>query len=498
MKKWLAWSLLLTQFVAAKPPVVIASKLGAEPLVLSEMMAQLLEASGISVQRKLSLGPTEICFPALRSGQIDLYVEYTGTGLQLILKENLPKADALESFLHLQRRFREQYQVEWLPPFGFNNTYVLAISQDLAQKRGLSKLSQLSQHTDLRAAFDFQFLNKPDEYPGLAREYSLKFASLTPSEHSLVYQAMRQGKVDILDAYSTDAELQRYGLVALQDDREYFPLFHAAPLVRQGILTEYPELPKILAPLAFALDEKDMQQLNLQVLEGRSPAQVAAQFLKDLGHQPPVHQPPAARRPDLLPLALQHLGLSVGAVTLALLLGLPAAILIYTRPRLARLGLALASMIQTIPGIALLAFFVALPGLGLGVRSAMLALFLYALLPILRNAVTGLQQVDPLLREAAQGLGMRPWQVLWWVELPLAFPSMMAGLRTAAVIAVGSAPLAAFVGAGGLGVPIVTGLQLNDPSLVLWGALPSAGLALLVDGLLGLWEGKVKSSVTHR
>lgn len=488
--------LLMFRPLWAAPPVVIGSKFGAEPLILSELIAQLLESHGHAVQRKLSLGPTEICFPALQSGQVDLYVEYTGAGLELILKEQLPGHQPLRDFLHLQRQFHKRYQITWLPPFGFNNTYVLALPEKLAEQRDLTRLSQLSQHGDLRAGFDLQFLNKPNLYPALSKFYGFSFKDVVATEHSLVYPALQQGKIDLIEAYSTDAELARMKLRALHDDRGFFPLYQAAPLVRNEVLQQIPNLGDILEPLEFSLDESAMQALNLKVLQGQSPAQVAGEFLRQRGQQSTAARQVERPGQQWLTLVAQHLALTASAVALAALIGLPLGIWSYARPRWAELLVALASIIQTIPGIALLAFFIAVPGLGLGVRSAIAALFLYALLPILRNTITGLQQVDPLLREAALGLGMRPREMLLWVELPLAVPTLMAGLRTCAVITVGSATLAAFVGGGGLGVPIVTGLQLNDTRLVLSGAIPSAILAILVDQLLARLEARLSRVAT--
>ena len=191
-----------------------------------------------------------------------------------------------------------------------------------------------------------------------------------------------------------------------------------------------------------------------------------------------------ARRQATLQLAWQHLQLTFLSVVLAALVAVPVGVLIHRRPGLAGPVLGLAGMLQTVPSIALLACLITVPGLGLGPRSAVVALFLYALLPILRNTYTGLVQIEPQLREAAVGQGLTDLQLLWHLELPLALPTIFAGLRTSAVINVGVATLAAFVGAGGLGDPIVTGLQLNDTGLILTGAVPAALLALIVDGLL--------------
>ena len=189
-----------------------------------------------------------------------------------------------------------------------------------------------------------------------------------------------------------------------------------------------------------------------------------------------------------LDLTLQHLQLSGLAVLLAILLAVPLGIAASRLPLLRRLSLGAAGVIQTVPSLALLAFMIPLPGLGLGARSAIAALVLYAVLPILRNTYTGIVEVDPDLLEAAEGMGLRPRQILTRVQLPLAVRTIMAGVRTAAVISVGVATLAAFIGAGGLGEPIVTGLELNDTDLILSGAAPAALLAVLVDLALGLLE----------
>lgn len=472
-------------------PLVLGSKLGAEALVTGEMMAQLLEADGIPVQRKLGLGATEICFPALRNGQLDVYMEYTGTGLNLILHETLTTHDKLENFLTVQTRFRDNFGMVWLPPFGFDNTYVLAIPRKLSETYQITKISHLKKYPHLRAAFTFQFMQKPELYPAMSRKYELNFKSITEMEHALAYSALREGKVDLVEAYSTDGELLEYDLVALEDDQHFFPLYQAAPLMNPAVVKRHPQVANVLDGLAFQIDNRTMQDLNSQVLHGRPVAEVARQFLRTkLSKAAPV-QAAGRSSMDIQPLLLQHLQLTAVTLALAVSFAVPAGIWLSRRPRTAGLAIGLAAMVQTVPSMAMLAFFIPVPGLGLGARSAILALFLYSLLPILRNTITGLNGIDPKLKEAAVGLGMTKQQLLWLVELPLALPTLMAGVRTATVITVGTATLAAFIGAGGLGVPIVTGLQLNDPSLILRGAVPAALLAVSVDFLLGLAQNRI-------
>ena len=245
--------------------------------------------------------------------------------------------------------------------------------------------------------------------------------------------------------------------------------------------------------LAGRIDDDAMRRMNYAVEgERRSPAEVASEFLRGLGLSH-VESPPTVRANGLLELLWQrrwitlalterHLWLTGVAVLASVLIGLPLGIIVSRRPLLAGAALSTAGVLQTIPSIALLAFM--LPVFGIGVAPAIAALFLYGLLPILRNTVAGLRSIDAQLIEVGRGLGMRPRDLLWRVELPLAAPVILAGIRTAAVINIGTATLAAFIGAGGLGDPIVTGLTVTDTNLVLSGALPAAALALVVDAAL--------------
>ena len=187
-------------------------------------------------------------------------------------------------------------------------------------------------------------------------------------------------------------------------------------------------------------------------------------------------------------LLVEHLGLTLVAAGLATLVGVPLGIFITRKEVLAQPVLTATGVIQTIPSLALLAFLIPIPFLGLGATSAIVALFLYALLPIVRNTYTGIREVDPNLIEAARGMGLRESQILWKVQLPLSVRTIMAGVRTSTVIGVGVATLAAFIGAGGLGEPIITGLQLSDNLMILSGALPAAGLALFFEAALGKLE----------
>lgn len=499
--------LLLTLAAQAQDTVKIGSKIFPESRILGEMMAQIIEANtDLKVERKLGLGATLVCFQATVSGELDIYPEYTGTGVINILKLPGDFRDPLRTYMTARKLFNSEYDLEWLTPFGFNNTYVMAVSPEFAKEHKLRKVSDLKRVEKLvRPGMNHEFLKRPDGYPGLAELYDLDISQNMGMEHGLAYQAIANGKINLVNAYSTDGELRRYKLVSLEDNLNYFPPYHAAPVVRGELLRRHPEVGKALELLGFQLNDQSMQELNYQVQEKRRPIpEVVSEFLisKNLiesdglvGGKSTSTQARGSfldfflsRTPQTLKLTRRHLYLTAVSLFLAISVGVPIGIVITRTPRLAQPVLGLAGVIQTIPSIALLAFMIPIPSLGLGSRSAIVALFLYALLPIIRNTFTGIKEVDPGLLEAARGMGLTDRQLLTVVELPLAIRTIMAGIRTSAVINIGVATLAAFIGAGGLGDPIVTGLQLNDSDLVLAGAIPAALLAIAVDQGLGLVE----------
>lgn len=499
----LACAAALPAAAGAQDKIVVGSKNFTESHLLGEMIAMMIEArTGLEVEHRSSLGGTLVCWTALQSGEIDVYPDYTGTAWSIILKEPDQVADPLRAFLHVQEQSAARYDVAWLQPFGFNNTYALALREDLAAALGVRSISDLARHAArVRAGFSVEFMNREDGWPGLSRYYGLEFERLRALEHALGYEAVAAGALDLIDAYSTDGKLMRLPLRVLVDDRGFFPPYHAAPLVRGAALRAHPEIREALAPLAFAIPDSTMIRLNDAVeAGGRSFREVARGFLTERGLLAAGAAAGGARTPSnswafirsrvrpTLRLGWEHLQLSLLAVLLAVAFAVPAGIAVAQTRVGERLVLGGASVIQTIPSLALLAFMIAIPGLGLSVRSAITALFLYALLPILRNTVTGLRSVDSELIDAAAGIGLTERQILTRVRLPIATGTIMAGVRTSTVISIGVATLAAFIGAGGLGEPIVTGLYLNDTRLILAGAIPAALLALLADGVLGIVE----------
>ena len=483
-------------------PVVIASKPFGESYLLAEMFAQLLEARRIPVDRRLGLGATEIAFAALRSGAVDVYPEYTGTGLLAILHRD-PVSDADSVFSMVSREFARRWGVRWLPPLGFENTYAIAVRRETAREHGLRTLSDLARASpQLTAGVTPDFIGRDDGLPGLQRAYGLRPRQVRSLVQAVKYRALAEGAVDVVDGYSTDGLLARYDLAVLEDDRGFFPPYQAAALVGPRLQRESPAAVAELTRLSGRLDEETMRELNRRVeVDGVPVATVAADALRGLGlldaERSEDAGPAAAggrgslarylwqQRATLLALTLRHLLLVAVSLAAAVLVAVPLGVMLErTRPAAAEGAIRAVGVLQTIPGIALLAFMI--PLLGIGVAPALVALWLYALYPIVRSTYTGVLGASPDATEAARALGMSPGQVLRFVRLPLAAPAILAGVRTAAVICVGTATLAAFIGAGGLGDPIVAGLALSDTRMILSGAIPAALLALLVDALLAV------------
>jgi osmoprotectant transport system permease protein len=499
--------------VAAR--VIVASKPFGESYLLAEMLAQLLESRGIRVERRPGLGATEIVFAALREGAIDVYPEYTGTGLLAVLHDSLTDSlatDPRRVYAHVSRAFSDRYGIRWLPPLGFQNGYAIAVRRDLADRYRLRTISDLARESGhLVAGFTADFIGRPDGLVGLARVYGVHPREVRPLAPAIKYRALASGGVDVIDGYATDGLLARYDLVALADDRHFFPPYEAAALVGARLAHNRPDAIAALLPLSGVLDEARMRALNRRIeVDGEDVRRVASDALRELGlvRERAASSPtaPAPRESFIVylwqhramigTLASRHLLLVALALGAAILIGVPLGIALERARRVAEPTIGALGVLQTVPSIALLAFMI--PLLGVGVTPALAALWIYALYPIVRGTYAGVRHADPDAVEAGTALGMTPAQRLRMVRLPLAAPVVMAGVRTAAVITVGAATLAAFIGAGGLGEPIVAGLALADTRMILLGALPAALLALLVDGVLLLVERRVAPAHLRR
>jgi osmoprotectant transport system permease protein len=475
---------------AAGRTAVVGSKHFNEGYILAEIIAQLLEDRGFSVARKFGLGGTLICFEALKNGGIDVYPEYSGTLAEAILK--LPRR---VSYAELQDTLKRRFDMKLLESFGFNNTYAIAVSRRLANQRGLMAISDLAKFPRLRVGLSYEFLNRNDGWPGLARTYGLVMRPVG-IEHGLAYQAIRESKLDVTDVYTTDGDIKKFDLVLLEDDRHYFPQYLAAPLIR-GAVDE--RITTTVGELAGTITDGQMRELNAMVLlEGKTFAGVAHRFLREAGLVTAGRaRVKESKWVTLLSRTVRHLELTFIALLAGMIVAIPFGILVYRFRPISRPVMYMAGLLQTIPSIALLAFMI--PLFGIGVLPAIVALFLYSLLPILRNTTAALFSIDPVLKKVSVGMGLTAQQRLRYVELPLAAPTILAGIKTAAVINIGTATLAAFIGAGGLGEPIVTGLALNDTSLILEGAIPAAVLAILTEWAFeGLEKGLIPRHLVQK
>jgi osmoprotectant transport system permease protein len=472
----------------ALPELRVGSKRFTESYLLAEIAVEAARQGGDArVSHLQGLGGTAIVFRAIEAGQIDVYPEYTGTLAEAVLHQTRVEPAVLRQALASRGLGLSE-------PLGFSNTYAIAAREDDAERLGLTTLTDLAAHPELRLGLSHEFLGRDDGWPGLAARYDLHPRDLVGMDHGLSYRAIEGGSIDLMDVYSTDAQIASAKLRVLRDDAGYFPSYEAVYVYRLDLPTRAPSAWAKVAALAGSIRERDMIALNAEAeARGSGFDDVARAFLSGRRAREGSERGEGGRRSFLAGLGEtirvdgpRHLELSAISLLLALLVGLPLGVLA-SRSRLAGHAiLTLTGLAQTIPSLALLCFFI--PLLGTGVVPAIAALFLYSLLPIVRNTAAGLLDLAPALRESAEALGLPPLARLWRVELPMASRTILAGVKTSAVINVGTATLAAFIGAGGFGQPISTGLNLNDNALILQGALPAAALALGVQWAFDLLE----------
>jgi osmoprotectant transport system permease protein len=478
--KWFLFLLSVFVFPASAETLKVGSKRFTESYILGEVIAH---AAGEATHRP-GLGNTGILYAALKSGSIDLYPEYTGT----IAKEIL-KLDGSPGLAELNRALAP-LGLGAAVPLGFNNSYALAMREERARQLGIRSLSDLARHAELKLGLSQEFIGRADGWPGLKSAYAIPFAAPSGLDHGLAYEAIAAGKIDVMDIYTTDAKIERFKLRVLEDDRKYFPRYDAVLLYRLDVPRRFPEAWAKLQKLERRIDERTMIRLNAAAeLQGKSFAEAAA--LLDSGFKSEKN---AERKfvtvlfgPDFWRLTSEHLLLVFVSLAASIAVGIPLGIISQKVKALTQVVLGVVGVIQTIPALALFAFLIALLG-AIGTVPALIALFLYALLPIVRGTHSGLEAVGKGMRQAALALGLTNRERLKLVEIPLAMPSILSGIKTSAVINVGTATIAAFVGAGGYGERIVSGLALNDNATLLAGAIPAAALALLVQGLFELGE----------
>lgn len=266
--------------------ITIGSKNFTEQIILGNMLQQLIEdKTDIDVQTKLNLGGTQVAFNALKSGGIDMYVEYTGTGYVNILNITEPNSNTDEVYNVMKDRFKADFGIDVLNPMGFNNTYAMAVSKETADKYNLKTVSDLAKVSgELIAGPTIEFANREDGLLGLNKAYNMNFKTVNPVDGGLRYTALNSNETQVIDAFTTDGLIEQFKLTVLEDDKSFFPPYHAVPIVKEETLEKFPELRDVLGELDGKLTDEKMRKLNYEVDVNKRDAKVVAnEFLKSEG-----------------------------------------------------------------------------------------------------------------------------------------------------------------------------------------------------------------------
>lgn len=464
-------------------PLTVGSKKMTESVIIGEIVARMVESQSVPVIHRRELGGTKILWRALIQGDIDVYPEYTGTIVREIFatkKGLIPSA--LQPLL-------DDYGIRMSSPLGFNNTYAVGMRKELAHQLGISKISDLANHLQLRLGFSGEFLDRKDGWPSLRRHYGLAHKDVRGLDHDLALRGLVGGTIDVMDLYSTDAEIQYYDLKALEDDLRFFPAYHAVLLYRKDLQNRNPDATALLMELPGKITDAEMIRMNAQSKIDRvSERQISAEFVSNaFGIKARVHEESMIDR--FFRNTKNHFFLVLVSLFSAIVVAIPLGIVASRYRKVGQVILGIVGVFQTIPSLALLVFMI--PLLGIGPAPAIAALFLYSLLPIVRNTYTGIRNIPMQVCESADALGLPRYIQLRLIELPMASRTILAGIKTSAVINVGTATLGAIIGAGGYGQPILTGIRLDDIGLILQGAVPAAMMALLVQWFFDWIDRKV-------
>jgi osmoprotectant transport system permease protein len=473
---------LVSGAAGARERVVVGSKAFPESWVLAEALGALAASTGAETEHRGNLGGTEIVAQALRSGAIDAYPEYTGTLREVVLHAPAATLDEMRATLA-----RDGLGVT--ASLGFDDSYALAAGAAVAERNGLRTISDLARHTELRVVLTHEFLGRADGWPGLEARYHLALPDVRAAQHQMALEAVAAGSADLVDVYTTDPDIDRIPLRVLEDDRGFFPRYEAVVVYRLDLEQRAPGALAAMRRLEGHVDRAAMARANGMVASKHATTREAAGALlrEALGGDAPHVDDTGGGALAAVPGALlRHVELVGASLAASVLVGVPLGIVAARRRRLAGVVLGVSGLLQTVPSLALLALLI--PLLGIGVIPAAVALFLYGLLPIVQGTCTGLTTIAAPLAESAEALALPPSAKLRLIELPLASPSILAGVRTSAVIGVGTATIAALVGAGGLGDPILQGITLRSAPLILAGAVPAAMLALVVQAAFAVLE----------
>jgi osmoprotectant transport system permease protein len=466
--------LLVAAPAAARPAVTVCSKKFTESVILGEAAAQLLRASGLSVAHRAQLGSTRVVWNALVAGECDVYPEYTGTLAADLFAGNADLVGALRAS-----------GMQMSGSLGFRDSYALGMLERRAAALGIRRISELAPHPELRFGFSEEFTHRPDGWPGIRDRYGLGERDLRVVDHDLAYRGLGEAALDVIDLYTTDAEIARYGIRVLDDDRHQLGDYQAVLVWRADLAARAPAGVTALRRLEGRIDARQMAALNARAkLDHVSESAVAAELLSQLGLAGSEQR--ESRLRALGRHTVEHLFLVVVSLLAAIAVSLPLGIWAARRRRIGQGILAVSGVLQTIPSLALLAALI--PLVGIGAPPALGALFLYSILPIVRNTYTGLVDIPPAIRESAEALGLSPRARLRAIELPMASRAILAGIKTSAVINVGTATLGAIIGAGGYGEPILSGVRLDDVGLIVQGAVPAAAMALAAQLLFDALE----------
>ena len=482
---------------SSQPTLKIGSKAFTESVVLGELLSHLGRDAGARVDHLSELGGTQILWNALQSGEIDAYIDYTGTIQEEILADAARRGAHVETESEMREELAKR-NILMSERIGFNNTYALGMREDVAARLAIRKISDLKRHPELEYGLSDEFMERRDGWNQLASRYGIKTRRIRTMDHNLGYRGLVHDAIQVTDVYTTDAEIQYYKLRVLEDDLQFFPTYYAVLLMRADLQTRAPEVANALLKIQGLIDPVKMSGMTAMVrLDGKNEMYVAGDFLNTkllMQLELPSNTLWAEWRriaDRLLKTTLEHLFLVAVSLTLAILVAIPLGIISARNERVANVVLGVVSVIQTLPSMALLVFMI--PLFGLGPVPAIAALFFYSLLPIVRNTYAGLRQIPVATRESAEVLGLDSKSQLRMVELPLALPSILSGIKTAAVINVGTATIGALIGAGGYGAPILTGIRLSSIPLILQGAIPAAAMAVLAQWAFGKLEKKLVS-----
>ena len=483
------WMLIVLVVLAIVPTsfrksgVKIGSKKFTESVILGEMIAGVVRSTGSEATHYQELGGTRLVFNALVKGEIDAYPEYTGTMIEEIFAgQDIENQEQLAVAL-------SDKGVSMSRPLGFNNTYAIGMLKPRAAELGIEKISDLGRHPELKLGVSNEFIDRGDGWKALKKHYGLSLDNIKGLDHDIAYRQLSSGSIDAIDVYSTDSKIKSMDLAVLEDDRQFFPRYDAVVLFRTDLKKRYPEVVEELGKLASQISEAKMSELNLHV-EGEDRQTenfVANEFIKSqLGFDVKVESQESVWV-SIMKRTVEHLDLVRRSLVPAILFGIPLGIFAYRSAWLGQVVLGLIGVLQTIPALALLVLVMPIVSvigartIGAGSLSAVVALFLYSLLPIVRNTFSGLQGIETQYNESAQALGFSSSYQLFEIQLPLAMRNILAGIKTAAVMNVGFAALGALIGAGGYGQPILTGIRLDSMFLILQGAIPAAVLAVVVQ-----------------